>query len=122
MSQCRRFLKAITAIGLIIVAGCGAICATSQAAEPMVEYFKVSDGKLEPGKVKAYSYFEVEKGGRIYVFISPKAKEEFEKSGKPGKSPVTGIGFGPNGETVVFESKFAQKEYETRHTELNTNQ
>ena len=68
MSQHRRFLKAITAIGLIIVAGCGAICATSQAAEPMVEYFKVSDGKLEPGS-NMYSEGTISSRNHFFPFV-----------------------------------------------------
>lgn len=103
------------AIGM---AACTAAQTANMPAEPTVEYFKLDGGKLKPGKVKANAYYEIEKGGRIYVFISPKAKDEFEKAWKTGKSPVTGIGFGPNGETVVFESSFAQKEYENRHKDL----
>ena len=105
-------------IGLISILGCTTLETTKVQSEPTVEYFKLDGGKLKPGKVKANAYFEIEKGGRIYVFISPKAKEEFEKTGNAGKSPVTGIGFGPNGETVIFESGFAQKEYEKKHKDL----
>ncbi len=43
--------------------------------------------------------------------------EGFETSGKLRESPVTGIGFGPNGETVIFESDFALKDFEKRHGE-----
>ena len=97
-------------------------CATSQTAnvptEPTVEYFKLDGGKLKPGKVTVNAYFEIEKGGKIYVFSSTKTNQEFEMAGKTGKSPITGIGFGPNGETVIFESSFAQKEYENRHKDL----
>ncbi|OGW55767.1 MAG: hypothetical protein A2Y48_08895 [Nitrospirae bacterium RIFCSPLOW2_12_42_9] len=101
--------------GLIGASGCANNQKARVSAEPTVEYFKLDSGKLKPGKVKANAYYEIEKDERIYVFISPKAKEEFEKSGKPGKSPVSGIGFGPNGETVIFESEFALQEYEKRH-------
>lgn len=103
---------------MIGIAACAATQTANVPAEPTVDYFKLDGGKLKPGKVKANAYYEIEKQGRIYVFISPKAKEEFENSGKTGRSPVTGIGFGPNGETVIFESSFAQKEYETRHKDL----
>jgi hypothetical protein len=105
-------------IGLISFLGCAATQTAKAPSEPTVEYFKLDGGKLKPGKVKANAYYEIEKGGRIYVFISPKAKEDFEKTGNAGKSPVTGIGFGPNGETVIFESGFAQKEYEKKHKDL----
>lgn len=103
------------------VAGIGLIgaCATSQTAkapaEPTVEYFKLSGGKLVPGKIKANAYFEATKDEKIYVFISPKAKAEWEKTGKLAGKPVSGFGYGPNGETVVFESELAQKEYDKRH-------
>jgi len=110
-----RILCLFFAIGM---AACAATQTANVPAEPTVEYFKLDGGKLKPGKVKANAYYEIEKQGRIYVFISPKAKDEFEKAGKGGKSPVTGIGFGPNGETVIFESSFAQKEYENRHKDL----
>lgn len=105
-------------ICLITTLGCSAVQTAKTPSEPTVEYFNLDGGKLKPGKVTVNTYFEIEKGSRIYVFISPKAKEEFEKTGSTGKSPVTGIGFGQNGETVIFESGFAQKEYEKRHKDL----
>ena len=105
-------------IGLINILGCTALETTKVQSGPAVEYFKLDGGKLVPGKIKVNAYFEIEKGGKIYVFISPKTKQEFEMAGKTGKSPITGIGFGPNGETVIFESSFAQKEYENRHKDL----
>ena len=104
--------------GIVSMTGCIATQMAKAPAEPTVDYFKLDGGKLKPGKIKANAYYEIEKNGRIYVFISPKAKGEFERSGKAGNNPVTGIGFGPNGETVVFESSFAQKEYENRHPEI----
>ena len=115
MRLAERILCLFFAIG---IAGCTATQTANTLAEPTVEYFKLDGGKLKPGKVKANAYFEIEKGGKIYVFISPKTKQEFEMAGKTGKSPITGIGFGPNGETVIFESSFAQKEYENRHKDL----
>ena len=105
----------IVSIG--IMAGCTATKIAAVPAEPTVEYFKLDSGKLKPGKVKANAFYELKKDDRIYVFISPKAKAEFEKTGKTGKDFITGIGFGPQGETVVFESGFAQKEYEARHAD-----
>ena len=113
----KKLIQWILCLFLAGMAGCTATQTANTLAEPTVEYFKLDSGKLKPGKVKANAYYEIEKQGRIYVFISPKAKDEFEKAGKGGKSPVTGIGFGPNGETVIFESGFAQKEYEKRHPE-----
>jgi hypothetical protein len=114
-----RIKKGIKLMTLLIAAALINACATSQTtkapAEPTVEYFKLDGGKLVPGKVKANAYFEVSKDGKIYVFISPKAKAEWEKTGKLHGKPVTGIGYGPNGETVMFESETAQKEYDKRH-------
>lgn len=110
-------LMVVSLAATVLVCGCAGTQIARVPAEPMVEYFKLDGGKLKPGKVKANAYFEIPKGDRIYVFISPMAKAEFEKSGKTGKSPVTGIGFGPDGETVIFESDFALKEYEKRHGE-----
>ena len=105
----------IVSIG--IMAGCTATKIAAVPAEPTVEYFKLDSGKLKPGKVKVNAFYELKKDDRIYVFISPKAKAEFEKTGKTGKDTLTGIGFGLEGETVIFESGFAQKEYEARHAE-----
>lgn len=119
MMRKKKTLGLFLIIALTSILGCTAYQTTNVPTEPTVEYFKLDSGKLKPGKVKANAYFEIEKSGKVYVFISPKAKEEFEKAGKTGKSPVTGIGFGPNGETVIFESSFAQKEYENRHPDTN---
>jgi hypothetical protein len=82
--------------------------------EPTVLEFKLSDGKLKPGKIRANSYLEFEKDGRIYAFISPKKKADFEKSGEIGVA-ITKIGYGPNGETVVFDTNEAMAEYDKRH-------
>src|SRR3972149_22647 len=93
-----RVKRYISLIGLL-VAGLISGCATSQTAkapaEPTVEYFKLDSGKLVPGKEKA--------------------KAAWENTGKLGGKPVKGFGYGPNGETVMFESELAQKEYDKRH-------
>lgn len=57
------------------------------------------------------AYEELEKDGRIYVFTSPVRKRDFEESGELGKGIIK-IGCGPNGETVIFDSDEAVKEYE----------
>lgn len=41
---------------------------------------------------------------RIFVFASPKTAEAFTKEQKEPQLLLTKIGFGPNGETVVFEA------------------
>lgn len=68
------------------------------------------------GKANIKAYREFEKNGRVYVFTSPARKENFEKSGELGVGIVK-IGYGPNGETVVFDSDEALKEYNNRHSE-----
>jgi len=69
---------------------------------------------------KESAYQEVEKEGRLYVFASPARKADFEKSGELGKGIIK-IGHGPNGETVVFDSDEAVKEYDNRHAKNNSN-
>lgn len=113
----KKDIALILLVSIGIMAGCAATKIAAVPAEPTVEYFKLDSGNLKPGKLKINAFYELKKDDRIYVFISPMAKAEFEKSGKTGKDTVIGIGFGPDGETVVFESGFAQKEYEARHTE-----
>ena len=82
--------------------------------EPTVLEFKLSGGKLKPGKIRANNYLEFEKDGRLYAFISPKKRADFEKSGEIGVA-ITKIGYGPNGETVVFDTNEAIAEYDKRH-------
>ena|SRR5687768_3096715 len=48
------------------------------------------------------SYYEVEHDGRIYVVGSAEAAEKI-KAGQHPSATVTKIGYGPKGETVVFE-------------------
>ncbi|MFN3532687.1 MAG: hypothetical protein ACK41Q_09305 [Candidatus Brocadia sp.] len=66
--------------------------------------------------VKEDTYQEVEKDGRLYVFTSPMRLTDFEKSGELGKAVIK-IGYGPNGETVVFDSDEAVGEYDKRHSQ-----
>lgn len=68
------------------------------------------------GKVGIKAYREFEKDGRLYVFTSPARKENFEKSGELGVG-ITKIGYGQNGETVVFDSDEAVKEYDSHHSQ-----
>jgi YHS domain-containing protein len=66
------------------------------------------------GKANIKAYREAKINDRLYVFTSPTRKENFEKSGELGVSIIK-IGYGPNGETVVFDSDEAVKEYHNRH-------
>lgn len=59
-------------------------------------------------------YREVEKNGRIYVFAITKEFENFDKSGEMGKA-ITKVGYGPNGETMVFDSEDAINLYNFKH-------
>ncbi len=59
-------------------------------------------------------YQEVQKNGRIYVFALMKEFDAFDKSGEMGKS-ITRLGYGPAGETVVFDSEDAINYYNFKH-------
>jgi hypothetical protein len=51
-------------------------------------------------------YREEAKDGRIYVFAIAKEYAAWSKSGEVGKA-ITKLGYGPNGETMVFDSEDA---------------
>ena len=61
-------------------------------------------------------YNEVVKDGRIYVFANGQRFDTFEKSGgtEVGQA-ITRPGYGPNGETVVFDSEDAINLYNFKH-------
>jgi hypothetical protein len=61
-------------------------------------------------------YREVPKDGRIYVFANAQRYETFEQSGGAEIGvAITRLGFGPNGETVVFDSEDAVNLYNFKH-------
>ncbi len=61
-------------------------------------------------------YQEVAKDGRIYVFANGQRYEAFEKSGGSEIGvAITRLGFGPKGETVVFDSEDAINLYNFKH-------
>jgi hypothetical protein len=61
-------------------------------------------------------YREVEKNGRIYVFSIGQRFDAFEKSGGAEIGiAITRPGYGPNGETVVFDSEDAINLYNFKH-------
>ncbi len=66
------------------------------------------------GQVNTLWYKQVAREGRIYVFNTPTEFELWEKSGEMGKS-ITRIGYGPNGETVVFENENALDLYNLKN-------
>ncbi|HUG54164.1 MAG TPA: porin [Vicinamibacteria bacterium] len=59
-------------------------------------------------------YREVEKDGRIYVFNDMRAYDRFEKGGEMA-APITRPGYGPDKETVVFDSEEAIHLYNFKH-------
>ena len=59
-------------------------------------------------------YREIEKDGRIYVFNTMTQYADWEKSGEMGVG-ITLLGYGPNGETMVFDSEQAIHLYNFKH-------
>jgi hypothetical protein len=61
-------------------------------------------------------YREVQKDGRIYVFAHGNRFEAFDKSGGAEIGvAISRLGYGPNGETVVFDSEDAINLYNFKH-------
>ena len=62
-------------------------------------------------------YVEVPHEGRIYVFASGQRYDAWDKGGRleMGAPSITRLGFGPNGETVVFDSEDAVNLYNYKH-------
>ncbi len=62
-------------------------------------------------------YVEVPKDGQIYVFAMGERFASFEKSGgeEAGEPVIIRHGYGPNGETVVFDSEDAINLYNFKH-------
>ena len=65
---------------------------------------------------QTFFYNEVAKDGRIYVFAVASRHEAFVKSNGADTGPVIERpGYGPNGETVVFDSQDAINLYNFKH-------
>jgi hypothetical protein len=65
---------------------------------------------------QTFFYNEVVKDGRIYVFAVASRYEVFVKSnGQDVGTAITRAGYGPNGETVVFDSQDAINLYNFKH-------
>ena len=60
-------------------------------------------------------YQEVPKEGRIYVFVTADFQKGWEQSGEMGNKVISFLGYGPNGETVLFENAKALELYNARH-------
>ena len=66
------------------------------------------------GQVNLLWYKEVTHEGRVYVFNDPHVYKDWQGSKEMGKS-ITRIGYGPNGETVVFDGEAAFDLYNFKH-------
>lgn len=87
----RKFLAAVAVVAALVVAAAPAVA-----------------------QVNLLWYKEMPYDGRIYVFNDPNTFQTWEASKEMGKS-ITKIGYGPNGETVVFENETAIDLYNLRH-------
>src|SRR5262245_1351234 len=68
----------------------------------------------QPAMAQSMFYIEVPKDERIYVFADGARYDAFMKSGDMGVA-ITRLGYGPNGETVVFDSENAVNMYNFKH-------
>jgi hypothetical protein len=60
-------------------------------------------------------YMEEVKDGRIYVFVTQAQYDAWKASGEMGNRAVTRLDYGPNGETVMFESGDAIVAYNAKY-------
>ena len=76
-------------------------------------------GSMPPAQSsgQAMFYIEVPKESRIYVFAIGQRYDSFQKSGATeiGVPAITRPGYGPNGETIVFDSEDAVNLYNFKH-------
>jgi hypothetical protein len=73
-------------------------------------------GVAPAANAQTFFYTEVTRDGRIYVFASSSRYDAFRKSNGADIGPVTERpGYGPNGETVVFDSADAINLYNFKH-------
>ena len=69
-----------------------------------------------PVRAQTFFYTEVRQEGRIYVFaVSANYDAFIKKSGTPPGKAIERIGYGPAGETVVFDSELAINLYNFKH-------
>lgn len=78
------------------------------------EYDRRHEIKTDDSTETDTFYRQTEIDGRFYVFTSPERLKSFGKSGELGKGIIK-IGYGPNGETVIFDSDEAVEEYQRRN-------
>jgi hypothetical protein len=79
-----------------------------QAADGSIRSLNCTDQpapEAAPGNPPMF-YRVVEREGRLYVFAQAPAFEQWQRSHETGRA-LTRLGYGPNGETVVFDSEEA---------------
>jgi hypothetical protein len=64
---------------------------------------------------QTFFYTEVVKDGRIYAFAVQSRYDAFTKTGKDAGPVIERPGYGPNGETVIFDSHDAINLYNYKH-------
>jgi hypothetical protein len=64
---------------------------------------------------QTFFYNELTRDGRIYVFAVPARYDEFIKTGTQAGPVIERQGYGPGGETVVFDSQNAVNLYNFKH-------
>ena len=62
-----------------------------------------------------FFYNEIAREETVYVFATQASFERFEATGDVGEAWITRQGYGPSGETVVFESEDAVNLYNFKH-------
>ncbi len=72
-----------------------------------------------PALAQGTYYQELTIDGRIYVWTSESALKTYQASKELAVGTVTRPGYGPNGETVVFEGPKAIEEYNKRHSKTD---
>ena len=77
----------------------------SRRLDPCLELRRSTRARGRAGIAPIF-YRTFEKDGRLYVFAQSAALEQWEASGEMGRG-ITRLGYGPKGETVVFDSEDA---------------
>ena len=70
---------------------------------------------LSHARAQADYYQEVPKDGRTFVFVTEATQTAWRHSGEMGNQVITRLGYGANGETVVFENAKALELYNAKH-------
>lgn len=78
------------------------------------EYDRRHEVKTGADTETNYFYRQIKVDGRMYVFTSLERMKSLGQSGELGKGIIK-VGYGPNNETVIFDSNEAVKEYEIRN-------